>query len=77
MLWSASIARQKGLAVIAANQAGVEQAGQQPGQAYPPKKASFKPRPVRYAPGVGLVWPCQLRRLLELARFKVFKNINF
>jgi hypothetical protein len=39
-LWSANIARQKGLAVIAANQAGVEQAGQQTGQAYPPKKAS-------------------------------------
>jgi hypothetical protein len=32
---------------------------------------------VRYAPFYGVVWPRQLRRLSELARFKVLKKLNF
>jgi hypothetical protein len=49
--------------------------GHRPGWAQ--RIADLKPRPVRYASFVGLAWPRQLRRLSELARFKVFKNINF
>ncbi|HSO84677.1 hypothetical protein, partial [Thiocapsa sp.] len=44
---------------------------------FPRAVASLKPRSVRNASFVGVVWPRQLRRLSELAQFKVFKNIQF
>jgi len=36
-----------------------------------------KPRRVRYASFVGLAWPRQLRRLSQLARFKILKRLKF